>query len=97
MKIQNQSKLAINIFRPVLYQYCKICDKRMLTEQDFSQHMNSKLHKKNFKKQTLEEIKKSGGLRKYLINKGFIGKRKTGLHKLKYLLYLNSMSKLLSK
>lgn len=61
----------------------------------YSEHLNSKLHRKNLRINILNEIKSAGSFKKYLINKGFITKRNTQLNKLKHLLYINSMKKML--
>ena len=77
-------------------QYCQLCNKKLISQQDYTLHMNSKNHKRNNQKIIKREIKECGTIKKYLIKKKMIAPfRRWGANKNKYLLYRFSLYRLL--
>ena len=77
-------------------QYCALCNKKLISQQDYTLHMNSKNHKRNNQKLIRKEIKECGTIQKYLIKKKMITPfRRWGSNKNKYLLYRFSLYRLL--
>ena len=80
---------------PVQILVCTPCSKKLFSEVDFNNHMNSKKHAKVMKSTIRREINEMG-FKNFLIKKEFITNHRTNYNKLKYLLYLNSISKIIN-
>ena len=78
---------------PVHILVCTPCNKKLFSEVDFNNHMNSQKHAKLLKSTIRREIKELG-FKNFLIKKQFITNHRTKYNKLKYLLYLNSIHKI---
>jgi len=75
--------------------HCNICLKKLISFNDYDSHIKSKKHKTKFNLDLKRQVKSTKGIKKFLIQKGFITKVKSRLNKIKYYLYRDSLRKMI--
>ncbi|MCQ2820157.1 MAG: hypothetical protein MJ252_23060 [archaeon] len=92
---KKELKLKPMIEKEILIKYCDICDKKLLTEMAYEEHLKSIGHKKKLRKITLMNIWSKGSIRRFLIKQKMISKiTNSQIGNLRYLLYSHKLRKM---
>ena len=75
--------------------HCNLCLKKLKSANDYQSHLKSKRHKIKFGLDLKRQVKTNKGIKGFLIKKGFIGKMRTRLNRIKYYLYRYSLRKMI--
>lgn len=92
----NEEYIYLTLFR-IRIKFCLLCNKKLVSRQDYNLHLNSRKHKLKLKRATVFELKEAGSIRKFLQDKGYITGRRSKLNRLRTILYSNSLKNLLQE